>query len=82
MNEMAEYLKCSPKTLNKYVKAYQIPFIGLGRNKRFNCDVVEKHLQTVEANAPVTMESKTPKRKFDIKDSSEKDFFRRELGLL
>jgi hypothetical protein len=36
LSEMAQQLKITPKTLNKYIELYEIPFIGIGRNKRFD----------------------------------------------
>jgi excisionase family DNA binding protein len=81
LSEMAERLSITTKTLNKYIDLYQIPYIGLGRNKRFDADKVERLLETVKPQQSL-LNLKPSKQKIEINNKSEWDFFSRELGLM
>jgi excisionase family DNA binding protein len=68
LNEMADRLKVTPKTLKKYVFEYQIPHIGIGRLMRFDAVKVETYLEHLEKEktAKVEIKSFTPKRKISL----------------
>ena len=48
LSQMAEHLGVTPKTFSKYVREYSIPFIKLGKSKRFDIKTVEAALTCVE----------------------------------
>lgn len=51
--EMAERLECSTKTLAREVKTKQIPYITIGRRKRFDAAKVELYVcADMSANCP------------------------------
>jgi excisionase family DNA binding protein len=81
LSEMAERLSVTTKTLSKYVELYRIPYIGIGRNKRFDPDKVERLLEKV-SDLPKLPDIKPAKKKIEINSNPERDFFRRELGLI
>lgn len=80
LSEMAARLQITPKTFNKYVELYQIPFLGLGRNKRFDPEKVEKHLEKVEVKIDLP-ELKLSKKKIDIGVNPQREYYLRRLGL-
>lgn len=72
LNEMAERLKISPKTLKKYVTEYQIPHIGIGRLMRFDGVKVETYLENLEKEKTERAEirSFSPQRKISLKSAN------------
>ncbi len=78
LQEMAERLSISARTLNKYIDVYDLPFILIGRHKRFDPEKVERALEHARLHLP---DLKPGKRKIEISSNPNRDFFRRELGL-
>lgn len=49
--EMAEHLRCSPRTLRTYIKKYRIPHIKVGRARLFDPEKVVARLETPKTNS-------------------------------
>ncbi len=45
-NDVAEYLKVSIASVNRYMKEEKLPYMKLGNSVRFNKEEVDKYLQS------------------------------------
>jgi excisionase family DNA binding protein len=83
LKEMAEKLKFCDKTFSKYVKEYQIPFVKLGRSKRFDPKQVKKFLaeKQIAESVPEAPLKKAVKSNVRILPHSESKRIERDWGL-
>ena len=69
--EMAAELRFCTKTFRRYVRKYNIPHGGLGRNMRFDRDEVWAHLKALNTAEPALAKTSLKPKKVSKRSTSQ-----------